>query len=167
MPRVKKQTKEEKKEKTATKKASKKTSYYQAVGRRKEASARVRLYVVSDGELTVSGKVVKKGDILVNKRPIEKYFSGEVYKKIYTEPFRVTNTIGRFIVSSIVVGGGQGGQIGAFIHAVSRALEKVDREKFRPILKKNGFLTRDPRTKERRKAGLAQKARARKQSPKR
>lgn len=167
MPKVKKQETIEKTEKAAVKKTTKAPLYYQAVGRRKEASARVRLYVVSDGELTISGKVIKKGDILVNKRPIEKYFSGEVYKKLYTEPFRVTNTIGRFTVSAIVIGGGSGGQVGAFTHAVARALEKVDREKFRPILKKNGFLTRDPRTKERRKAGFAQKARARKQSPKR
>lgn len=167
MPRTKKQITAEKKEKVVTKKAARKPSYYQAVGRRKEASARVRLYVVSDGEITVSGKPMKKGDILVNKRPVEKYFAGEVYRKIYTEPFRVTNTIGRFAVSSIVVGGGLTGQLGAFIHAVSRALEKVDREKFHPILKKYGFLTRDARAKERRKAGYAQKARARKQSPKR
>jgi len=166
MLRTKKQT-EEKTEKVTVKKTTKAPSYYEAVGRRKEATARVRLYVLSDGELTISGATVKKGDIFVKKRPIEKYFSGEVYKKLYTEPFRITNTIGRFTVSSIIVGGGVSGQLGAFTHAVARALEKVDREKFRPILKKNGFLTRDSRIKERRKAGFAQKARARKQSPKR
>lgn len=167
MPKVKKETKEEVKPKKVAKTAVKKASYYEAVGRRKEAIARVRLYVVSGNELTLFGKVLKKGDFLVNKRPVEQYFSGEVYKKIYSEPFRITNTIGRFTVSSIIVGGGQAGQAGALVHGISRALLKADLEKFRPILKKGGFLTRDSRTKERRKAGFAQKARAKKQSPKR
>lgn len=145
----------------------KKTSYYQAVGRRREATARVRLYVETDGDITVKGKMLKKGEIIINGRPAEKYFSGELYKKLYTEPFRITNTVGRFAVSALITGGGSYGQLGAFNHAVSRALVIADAEKFRPILKKNGFMTRDPRTKERRKAGFAQKARARKQSPKR
>lgn len=160
MPKLKKETVEVKKE-------AKKTSYYQAVGRRREASAVVRLYVVSDGEISVRGMTLKKGDMVVNKRPIDKYFAGEIYQKIYTEPFRITNTVGRFAVSAQVTGGGPSGQMGAFVHGVARALEKADREKFRPILKKDGFMTRDPRAKERRKAGYAQKARARKQSPKR
>lgn len=167
MPKTKKTIKEEKVEKAEVKKTIKEALFYQAVGRRKEATARVRLYVASEGEITISGNTLKKGDILVNNHPIEKYFAGEVHKKNYLEPFRTTNTIGRFTVSSIVTGGGLAGQVGAFIHGVSRALEKVDRGKFRPILKKQGFLSRDSRTKERRKAGFAQKARARKQSPKR
>lgn len=167
MPRIKKTIKEEKIENAKVKKTTKIVSFYQAVGRRKEATARVRLYVASDGEITISGKVIKNGDILVNNRPAVEYFAGEVHKKNYLEPFRITNTVGRFTVSSIVVGGGISGQVGAFVHGVSKALEKVDREKFRPILKKQGFLRRDSRTKERRKAGNAQKARAKKQSPKR
>ena len=64
-------------------------------------------------------------------------------KKLYLEPFRTTNTIGRFAVSALIEGGGNRGQLGAFIHAVSRALEQVDKEKFHSILKKKGFLTRD------------------------
>jgi len=167
MPKVKIQKIEEKTEKVVAKKAEKKETFYQAVGRRKEATARVRLYVVSEKELTVSGKTLKKGDIIVNNRPVEQYFSSDVYKKTYLEPFRSTDTMGRFAVSTLIEGGGSAGQLGAFIHGVARALEKVDKEKFRPILKKSGFLTRDSRTKERRKAGFAQKARARKQSPKR
>ncbi|MBI3955888.1 30S ribosomal protein S9 [Candidatus Gottesmanbacteria bacterium] len=134
-------------------------SYYEAVGRRREATARVRLYV---GETEIA-----KGAILVNGRPVERYFPGEVYKKMYLEPFRTTNTMNRFAVSIKVSGGGLSGQLGAVIHGISWALEKVDKEKFRPILKKRGFMTRDPRAKERRKAGRAGKARARKQSPKR
>ena len=144
-----------------------KVTYYEAVGRRKEASARARLHVVAEQPVSIHGVQVAKGDMIVNGRPAEVYFPGEVYKKMYSEPFRTTNTIGRFAVSIQVTGGGLGGQLGAVIHALSRALEKVDKEKFRPILKKRGFMTRDARTRERRKAGKAGKARAGKQSPKR
>ena len=147
--------------------ASKTAVFYQAVGRRKEATARVKLYVVNEEEITISEKKYKKGEIFVNNRSVEDYFPGEVYKKIYTEPFRTTNTMGRFVVTSLIEGGGSMGQLGAFLLGISRALEKVEKEKFRPILKKRGFLMRDPRKKERRKAGFAQKARAKKQSPKR
>ncbi|MCL4359889.1 30S ribosomal protein S9 [Patescibacteria group bacterium] len=142
-------------------------SYYEALGRRKESNARVRLYVVKDATVSLGGKTMEKGSIIVNGRPAESYFPGEVSKKMYLEPFRTTNTISRFATSIRVEGGGSSGQLGAVIHGISRALLKVDSEKFRPILKKRGFLTRDPRAKQRRKAGYAGKARARKQSPKR
>lgn len=141
--------------------------FYQAVGRRKVSTARVRLYVAPDGQLTLSGKTLKKGDIIVNGKPAEEYFTGEISKRVYLEPFRTTNTIGRFVVSALITGGGPSGQLGAFIHGTSRALVQADSEKFKTILKKRGYLTRDSRMKERRKAGFAQKARARKQSPKR
>ena len=142
-------------------------SYYEAVGRRKVASARVRLYVVAEGSITIDGVAVNKGGMVVNGRPVEQYFPGEVAKKVYLEPFRTTNTMNRFAISIKVHGGGPKGQLGAVLLGISRALIKVDKEKFRPILKKRGFLTRDPRAKQRRKAGFAGKARARKQSPKR
>lgn len=158
--------KPEKKE-VAVEQKSPKVSYYEAVGRRKEASARARLYVVTGEKVNVAGKESGKGDILVNGRTVESYFPGEVYKKMYLEPFRTTNTVGRFVTTILATGGGLNGQLGAVIHAISRALLKVDLEKFRPILKKRGFLKRDPRAKQRRKAGFAGKARARKQSPKR
>jgi small subunit ribosomal protein S9 len=144
-----------------------KPTYYEAVGRRRVATARARLYVVNEEAITVNGMSVAKGDIFVNGKAIEKYFYGEISKKLYLEPFRTTNTIGRFAVTLTAHGGGQQGQLDAVVLAISRALEKVDKEKFRPILKKRGFMTRDPRAKERRKAGYAGKARARKQSPKR
>lgn len=142
-------------------------SYYEAVGRRKESTARVRLYVVKDASVVVGGQTIEKGGMVVNGRPIEEYFRGEVYKKMYQEPFRTTNTMSRFAISVKASGGGLVGQLAAVIHGISRALEKVDKEKFRPILKKRGFMKRDPRAKQRRKAGYAGKARARKQSPKR
>ena len=143
------------------------TSYYEAVGRRKESSARVRLYVVPGDTVTVGDMAVEKGAMVVNGKPVEAYFPGEVWKKMYQEPFRTTNTLNRFAVTVKTTGGGLSGQLGAVIHGLARALEKVDREKFRPILKKRGFITRDPRAKQRRKAGYAGKSRARKQSPKR
>lgn len=144
-----------------------KTTYYEAVGRRKNATARVRLYVVKDELVVINGTTVAKGDMIVNGRPAEAYFPGEIDKKVYLEPFRTTNTIGRFAVSVHTVGGGLAGQLGATLQGISRALEKTDKEKFRPILKKRGFMTRDSRKKQRIKAGFAHKARARKQSPKR
>lgn len=136
------------------KKKNTKPDYIYAVGRRRRASARVRLYL-------------KKGDIIVNDKPIEQYFPGLIAKKLYLEPFRACNFIDKCSATIKVIGSGQSGQLGAVIHGLARALVKVNPEKFRPILKKNGFLTRDPRKKERRKAGTGGKARRRKQSPKR
>ncbi|MDO8451538.1 MAG: 30S ribosomal protein S9 [bacterium] len=142
-------------------------TYHEAVGRRKESTARVRLYVVLEETVTVGGIGLDKGKFIVNGKPVEAVFRGEVSKRMYQEPFRTTNTMNRFAVSVKTHGGGTSGQLGAMIHGISRALEKVDKEKFRPILKKRGFMTRDPRAKQRRKAGYAGKSRARKQSPKR
>ena len=132
-----------------------KKDYILTVGRRKEAVARVRLYPKGSGAITV------------NSKPVEEYFSGPASKVAYMVPFAATNTVGEFDVTVKVEGGGPSGQLGAVVHGIARALEKFDREKYRSILKKKGLLTRDPRAKERRKAGLAQKARAKKQSPKR
>jgi small subunit ribosomal protein S9 len=166
-PKAEKIEKVEKAEKAETVEVPTDTvSYYEAVGRRRTATARVRLYVVKDS-ITLSGTTVEKGAISVNGRPIEKYFFGEISKKLYFEPFRTTNTMNRFATTIKTSGGGLMGQLDAIVLGISRALEKVDKEKFRPILKKRGFMTRDPRAKQRRKAGFAGKSRAKKQSPKR
>ena len=152
---------------TTPKKEEEKVSYYEAVGRRKTSTARIRLYVVKEESITLKGKEIAKGVMVVNDRPVESYFPGEVLKKMYMEPFRTTHTMNRFVISVKTNGGGLYSQLGAVIHGISRALEKVDKEKFRPILKKRGFMKRDPRAKQRRKAGFAGKSRAKKQSPKR
>jgi len=123
------------------------------VGRRKEAVARVRL---SEG----------KGQMLVNGKPITEYFLGAVLQKRYSHPLEITKTNGQFIISVKVEGGGQASQLDAVIHGIARAIAKISPE-LRTVLKKEGLLTRDARVKERRKYGLAQKARAKKQSPKR
>ena len=141
--------------------------FYQAVGRRKEATARVRLYLVSPDKVKIGDVEYDKSQMIVNNRPIDKYFPGETWKKMYLEPFRTTNTVDRFIVSVKVEGGGLSGQLGAVLHGIARALQTIDKEQYRPTLKKHGYLTRDPRAKQRRKAGFAHKARKKKQSPKR
>jgi len=132
----------------------KKIDYTYAVGRRRTASARVRLFK-------------GKGKSIVNDTPIEKYFPGAIYKNAYTKPFELTETLGKYYVTVRVVGGGSKGQLGATVHGIARALSKLDTETLRPPLKKAGLLTRDPRKRERRKVGMGGKARRKRQSPKR
>jgi len=129
-------------------------SYIPAVGRRKRAIARVRLFK-------------QKGDIIVNGQPISQYFPGSVNQKLYLEPFRVCNCQDKYHATIKVEGSGISGQLGAVIHGLARALAKLNPEKFKPTLRHRGFLTRDPRKKERRKVGTGGKARRQKQSPKR
>ena len=113
---------------------------FQGTGRRKESIARVRL---------TSGK----GEIVVNGRKLDEYFGTEILKVIVNQPFAVTNTVGKYDVIVKVTGGGYTGQAGAIRHGISRALLEANSE-YRPVLKSNGFLTRDPRMKERKKYGL-------------
>jgi len=119
---------------------------YQAVGRRKKAIARVRL-VAGDGK------------IVINKRDIDDYFGLETLKMTVRQPLVLTETGARFDVLVNVCGGGLTGQAGAIRHGVSRALCKADAE-LRAPMKKAGFLTRDPRMKERKKYGLKAARRA-------
>lgn len=144
-----------------------KEDYIHAVGRRKSSVARVRLYPAYPSSLTWNEKEVKKGEIFVNGSLINEYFRSEAEKIKYNEPFRVTNTLGKVTVTIKVVGGGFAGQLDALVHGISRALSEMDAEKFRPILKKKGFLTRDSRVRERRKIGTGGKARRQKPHPKR
>jgi small subunit ribosomal protein S9 len=119
---------------------------FNAVGRRKSAVARVRL-------------VPGEGKILVNKREIDDYFGLETLKMTVRQPLVLTNVGGSFDVLVNVNGGGLTGQAGAIRHGISRALCKVNPE-LRAALKKAGFLTRDPRMKERKKYGLKAARRA-------
>lgn len=137
------------------KRTSKKNSYIQVVGRRRTATARVRIYPH------------QKGEIEVNDQPIDQYFPGKINETIYQAPLHSCNVVGKYRITIKVAGSGVLGQLGAVVHGIARALEKVDSEKFRSVLKKRGFLSRDPRKKERRKAGTGGKARRKKQSPKR
>lgn len=122
-----------------------KVQYY-GTGRRKTSIARVRL-VPGEGKITING------------RDIDDYCDYETLKRDIRMPLVLTETEGKFDVLAKVVGGGFTGQAGALRHGISRALLKAD-EELRPILKKAGFLTRDPRMKERKKYGLKKARRA-------
>ena len=113
---------------------------YYGTGRRKESVARVRLY---EG----------LGDVKINGCSIDDYFGLETLKLIVRQPFNLTETLGRFDVVCNVSGGGVSGQAGAIRHGVARALLNFNPD-LRSVLKKAGFLTRDPRMKERKKYGL-------------
>ena len=120
--------------------------YFYGTGRRKSSVARVRLYPGS-------------GRITINNRDVDDYFGLETLKLIINQPFGATGTAGKYDIVANVNGGGISGQAGAIRHGVARALLLAD-ESFRPILKKAGFLTRDPRMKERKKYGLKAARRA-------
>ncbi len=124
-----------------------KKAYHYGTGRRKSSVARVHLYPGGSGVVTI------------NNRDIETYFGLETLKFIVRQPLVATSTIGRVDIDATVVGGGVTGQAGAIRHGLSRALLKMN-EEFRPILKQAGFLTRDPRMKERKKYGLKAARRA-------
>ncbi|MCQ2537564.1 MAG: 30S ribosomal protein S9 [Lachnospiraceae bacterium] len=126
-------------------KASKSARYY-GTGRRKSSVARVYL-------------VPGTGKVTINKRDIDEYFGLETLKMVIRQPLEATNTADKFDVICTVRGGGFTGQAGAIRHGISRALCQADAE-YRPTLKKAGFLTRDPRMKERKKPGLKAARRA-------
>ncbi|HOC32925.1 MAG: 30S ribosomal protein S9 [Ruminococcus sp.] len=123
-----------------------KVKYYYGTGRRKHSVARVRIYPGS-------------GNVTINGRGIDDYFGLETLKLIVRQPLSLTDNVEKFDVVCTVAGGGVTGQAGAIRHGISRALLEFDAE-LRPTLKKAGFLTRDPRMKERKKYGLKAARRA-------
>ena len=124
-----------------------KRQYQYGTGRRKSSVARVRVYQGGTGSITING------------RDIDDYFGLETLKLVTRQPLVLTDTIGKFDVVATVAGGGVSGQAGAIRHGVARALLSVNPE-FRATLKAAGFLTRDPRMKERKKYGLKAARRA-------
>lgn len=141
--------------------------YYEAVGRRRESVARVRLYIATKSKpATVLGDKVEMGQKLINKKPFTEYFALLSDQNKVLKPLMLTENVDRFAVSVKVSGGGIKGQVDAVVHGIARALCIADLE-YRPVLKAEGLLTRDPRAKERRKVGHGGKARRKKQSPKR
>ncbi len=125
---------------------AKSASFY-GTGRRKKSIARVYL-------------TPGKGNITINKRSIDEYLGLETLKVIVRQPLVLTDTLDKFDVNVTVRGGGTSGQAGAIRHGISRALLQADSDEYRPALKKAGFLTRDPRMKERKKYGLKKARRA-------
>ena len=124
-----------------------KNPYKYGTGRRKSSVARVHLFENGTGAITING------------RDINDYFGLETLKMVVRQPLNSTDTLGKVDIVATVEGGGVSGQAGALRHGISRALLLVNPE-FRPILKKAGFLTRDPRMKERKKYGLKAARRA-------
>ena len=120
--------------------AKKENVVFYGTGRRKSSVARVRL-IEGNGKITINGK------------DIDEFFGLETLKVIVRQPLTVTNTTSKYDVICTVKGGGFTGQAGAIRHGVARALNEANAE-YRPVLKSNGFLTRDPRMKERKKYGL-------------
>lgn len=143
-----------------------KRDYLFAVGRRKEAVARVRLYKTVSATLSYGNITLKKGDMVVNEKDIKEYFKSDTFKAIYEQPLKITNSLNKFAWTISVRGGGQRSQLGAVVLGIARALSLLDPSN-RVLLRKESLLTRDPRIRERRKVGMGGKARARKQSPKR
>ena len=124
-----------------------KRKYFYGTGRRKSSVARVRVYENGTGSITING------------RDIDNYFGLDTLKMVVRQPLNATETLGKVDIIATVEGGGVSGQAGALRHGISRALLLVNPD-FRPILKKAGFLTRDPRMKERKKYGLKAARRA-------
>ena len=126
----------------ATKKATvKQKIQFLGTGRRKKSIARVRLLPNGSGKITI------------NKRDIDEYFPMDTMKFVVRQPLAATNNLDKYDVIVNVIGGGISGQAGAVRHGIARALVKAE-ESTKPVLKKAGFLTRDPRMKERKKYGL-------------
>ena len=124
-----------------------KRPYFYGTGRRKKSVARVRLYQGT-------------GSVKVNGRELDEYFGLETLKLIVRQPLTLTGTLDKFDIECRVAGGGVTGQAGAIRHGIARALLQYNSEELRPALKKAGFLTRDPRMKERKKPGLKAARRA-------
>ena len=159
---------DEKKQQTKTPTKSKSRDYIASTGKRKESVARVRLYKNVKESINWGTITVSKGDIVVNQKLINEYFPGVIEQNLYTEPLRITNAHQNNYTFTIKVsGGGHAGQLDAIIAGISNALKTLDPEKYRSILKKKGFLTRDARIRQRRNVGTGGKARRQKQSPKR
>ena len=124
-----------------------KRPYFYGTGRRKKSVARVRLYQGT-------------GSVKINGRDIDDYFGLDTLKLIVRQPLNLTGTADKFDIECRVAGGGVTGQAGAIRHGIARALLQFNSEELRPQLKKAGFLTRDPRMKERKKSGLKAARRA-------
>jgi small subunit ribosomal protein S9 len=122
------------------------TDTYYSTGRRKTSTARVFLRK-------------GKGDIIVNKRPLDTYFGRETARMIVRQPLETSDTLGNFDITVTVRGGGMSGQAGAIRHGITRALIEYDND-LRPVLRRAGFVTRDARQVERKKVGLHKARRA-------
>lgn len=144
------------------------TKFYEAIGRRKEAVALVRLYApAKEKSIVLEGQKISLGEAFVNDDNLKDFFPSVIDQKKCLFPLTLTGNEGRYAISIKVSGGGRTGQIEAISHGLSRALVEIDSDTYKKTLKQNHLLTRDSRTRERRKVGMGGKARRAKQSPKR
>lgn len=150
-----------------TKQPASSASFTYAVGRRKESVARVRVYKPTASTVKVFDNEYKAGDVVVNGRQAAEYFRFAPNVPVYRKIFELTDTLGKYVVSVKVAGGGLQGQMDAMLHGIARAFDKINPEAYHSLLKEHGYLTRDARVRERRKVGTGGKARRKKQSPKR
>lgn len=140
-----------------------KKSYTLAVGRRRSAVARIRLHKTA---YMWDGTEVKPGEVYVNQMPIDTYFKDKKANAAFQEILKSTNTSTKYGFTIKVSGGGTQGQLNAVLHGIANAMVAHE-ENHRPVLKKKGLLTRDPRVRQRRKVGMGGKSRRKRQSPKR
>lgn len=159
---VKKTEKTEEVVKTPYNKKAKKP-YTHAVGRRREAVARVRLHKTV---VSWEGTEVKPGDVYVNQKKANEYFKDTTIDAAITDILKSTNNTGKYGFTIKVAGGGIKGQLSAVLHGIANVLVE-ENTTHRPVLKKKGLLTRDARVRQRRKVGMGGKSRRKKQSPKR
>ena len=139
-----------------------KRPYAYGTGRRKSSTARVHLIPNGSGSITINGRTLDEYFCLETEvlgRTLDEYFGLETLKLIVRQPLAATETAEKFDIEATVAGGGMTGQAGAIRHGIARALLKVD-ENYRGTLKAAGYLTRDPRMKERKKYGLKAARRA-------
>lgn len=155
------------KEKKPRKASKSEKTYYEGIGRRKSAVARVRIYLVKKGATTIGDKAYKAGDFVVNSKPLASVFVAKSLQLLCMKPLVVTDASAQYVVSATTVGGGPNGQVEAVSHGLARALAQIPSADLKYKLRVAGLLTRDSRIRERRKVGTGGKARRVKQSPKR
>lgn len=155
-------------ETTKTKKTQKSDkSYYEGIGRRKTSVARVRVYHAKKTGATINDVSYKAGSYIINGLDIKKWTASPADQVMLRRPIQLLDDEGTYVIFSRVANGGSKGQRDALIHGLARALVNIPSEDLRSKLKANGLLTRDSRTRERRKVGTGGKSRRLKQSPKR
>jgi small subunit ribosomal protein S9 len=148
-------------------KSKKEVTYFEGLGRRKSAIARVRVYLTKKGVATLGEKSYKAGTVLLNGNDLDTQYPNRADRTRILKPLAVTDSLERYVVTVKTVGGGRYGQIGAISQGLARALAAEPTGEMRVKLRNEGLLTRDPRARERRSVGTGGKARRIKQSPKR
>lgn len=143
------------------------TTYYEGVGRRKTAVARVRVYSTKKGSAVIGDTTHKAGSFIVDGKPLEHVFLSKAHQIGCKQPLIVSEAVDQYVVLVKVYGGGLSGQVDAISHGLARALTTIPSEDLKLKLRVAGLLTRDSRTRERRMVGTGGKSRRLKQSPKR